>query len=80
VVKELKELGIESLYHYQCEEPQGEETVPTFYHQKNTEKAYHIDYVFVSSDLIQRCQLNFGAKEKWLPISDHMPLCVEISS
>jgi exodeoxyribonuclease-3 len=54
--------------------------MPTFYHQKNTEKAYHIDYVFVSSDLLQRCHLNFGAKEKWLPISDHMPLCMDISS
>ena len=80
VVKELKEIGIESLYHYQYEEAEGEETMPTFYHQRNTEKAYHIDYVFVSSDLIQRCQLNFDVKEKWLPISDHIPLCVEISS
>jgi len=80
VVKELKKLGIKSLYHYQYGEPQGEETVPTFYHQKNTGKAYHIDYIFVSSDLLHRCQLNFGAKENWLPISDHMPLCVEIKS
>jgi hypothetical protein len=42
VVDELKELGIQSLYHYQSDERQGEETTPTFYLHRKENKAYHI--------------------------------------
>ncbi|OIP98618.1 MAG: hypothetical protein AUK35_10295 [Zetaproteobacteria bacterium CG2_30_46_52] len=43
VVAELKQLGITSLYHQQKGEEQGQEKAATFFHQRNSSKAYHID-------------------------------------
>jgi exodeoxyribonuclease-3 len=77
VVEELKEIGIESLYHRQHNESQGKETNPTFFLQRNLDKPYHIDYVFASNDLLNNSRLSIGAKEEWLSISDHLPLCID---
>jgi endonuclease/exonuclease/phosphatase family metal-dependent hydrolase len=76
----LDEIGLESVYHHQYKEAQGEETTPTFFLHRNPSKSYHIDYVFASSDLLRMSRLEVGSCDKWLHISDHMPLCVEISS
>lgn len=80
VVEELEEIGFESLYHYQFNEPQGEETNPTFFLHRKSEKPYHIDYIFASIDLLKQCKLAVGSMEKWLSLSDHMPLCVDVRS
>ena len=47
VVNELREIGVESLYHHSNGEDQGCETNPTFYLYRKLERPYHIDYVFV---------------------------------
>jgi endonuclease/exonuclease/phosphatase family metal-dependent hydrolase len=78
VVEELKEIGVRSIYHHQFNEFQGEETKPTFYLHRNTDKPYHIDYAFASNDLYNKSSMTVGAKEEWLSISDHLPLCIEI--
>jgi len=80
VVDELAAIGIHSVYHYVYGESQGEESRPTFYHQKNINKPYHIDYVFSSSDLIDSMGLQVGAAVDWLSISDHVPLILSCSS
>lgn len=80
VVKELNEIGLQSIYHYQTGERQGSEKSPTFYLHRNKSKPYHIDYVFASSDLIDTCDLKIGNFEEWITSSDHMPLVVEIKS
>ncbi len=80
IIAELNEIGLDSLYHHQHKEAQGEETTPTFFLHRNLNKPYHIDYVFASSDLLRMSTLEVGASDKWLHISDHMPLSVEISS
>ena len=80
VVDELSEIGLNSLYHFQKKESQGSETQPTFYLQKNLSKSYHIDYCFVSDDLISNCQIEIGKIEQWVKISDHVPLIISISS
>tara|TARA_R110002126_G_scaffold133001_1_gene276949 strand:- start:103 stop:807 length:705 start_codon:yes stop_codon:yes gene_type:complete len=75
VVKELKEIGIESLYHKKRKERQGLETQPTFYLHRNLEKPYHIDYVFGSKEFVNDLKhIEIGEVEYWLKISDHLPI------
>lgn len=78
VVSELAEIGLNSLYHFSTNELQGKETRPTFYLQRNLNKPYHIDYVFVSKDLTQSAELVIGDTSDWLDLSDHMPLIITI--
>ena len=78
VVREFKEIGIESLYHKYWNEKQGQETKPTFFLQKNLEKAYHIDYEFGSMDFQKNLKnLEIGDVTQWIMISDHMPIICE---
>jgi len=80
VVRELKEIKIESLYHrHFVGEEQGKELQPTFYLHKNPTKPYHIDYIFSSEDFIKSFKhISIGASDKWLNKSDHMPVCCEV--
>ena len=80
VIEELKDIGIESIYHYQKNELQGQETIPTFFLHKKLSKPYHIDYAFCSDNLLLLSKLEIGKKEDWLSISDHVPLILNISS
>ncbi len=77
VVEELDDLNFKSLYHFQNSEEQGEEKIPTFYHQKKIEKPYHIDFCFASSEFINS-KLEIGKVEKWMEFSDHMPLTIDL--
>lgn len=79
VVRELQEIGIYSLYHHQNRQLQGAETQPTFYMYRKLSKPYHIDYVFLSDDLLASSHLEVGKPETWLALSDHMPLKVDIT-
>jgi len=79
VVNELDDVGLNSLYHVQNNEGQGEETKPTFYLQRKLEKPYHIDYVFCSTNLMEKSKLALGDREEWLEFSDHMPLMLELN-
>jgi exonuclease III len=78
VVAELAELGLRSLYHEKRAETQGAELEPTFFLQRDINKPYHIDYSFISSELLACAELTLGRPTDWLSLSDHMPLAVEI--
>ncbi len=78
VIAELKAIGISSLYHKQFNERQGEESSPTFYLHRRVEKPYHIDYAFLSSDLINKSKLSVGKRNDWIGVSDHMPLSIVV--
>lgn len=80
VVKQLADLGLQSLYHHQSAEPQGKETTPTFFMHRNIEKPYHIDYAFLSQELLQSAALQIGMSQNWMEHSDHMPLIVDLPS
>ncbi len=79
-INELAAINIQSLYHHQTSEAQGQETQPTFYLHRKEAKPYHIDYVFMSSNLLQHSKIELGKINNWLSVSDHMPLCATISS
>lgn len=79
-INELAAINIKSLYHHQTGEAQGQETQPTFYLHRKEAKPYHIDYVFMSGNLLQHSKIELGKINNWLSVSDHMPLCATISS
>ena len=78
VIRELQHLNMHSLYHYLYNVDQGSESEPTFFHQKSINKPYHIDYAFVSGDLIDSAELEIGKPSDWLVVSDHMPLILRL--
>lgn len=45
---------------------------------RNLEKSHHIDYAFLSNDLLQTANISIGNPSKWLQFSDHMPVLVDI--
>ncbi|MDH3355507.1 MAG: endonuclease/exonuclease/phosphatase family protein [Chromatiales bacterium] len=80
VVRELDEIGFESLYHFVSGEAQGKESSPTLYLYRKTDRPYHIDYVFVPSEVLAGSRLKVGVHGEWLEYSDHMPVIFEVPS
>lgn len=75
VVNYLKEIGLESVYHYLNKEEQGKETISTFYLYKHLDRPYHIDYCFANPNIIKDFKI---LNDDWLQYSDHIPLVLEI--
>lgn len=78
VVAELEAQGLQSLYHRVFREVQGKETRPTFFLYRHLDRPYHIDHVFVSSDLMEQSYLHIGEHADWIKHSDHMPITVSL--
>jgi exonuclease III len=78
VVDGLGQLGIKSLYHAWNSVAQGEEKDATFFLYRNTEKPYHIDYMFGSTAFLDNLNnIEIGDTETWLKLSDHLPVLAE---
>lgn len=78
-VKELENLYIYSVYHKLFNEQQGQESLNTFYLQKNVSKGYHIDYVFASEKYFNKnTKLIIEDIKNWIDISDHVPILFEV--
>jgi hypothetical protein len=78
VVELLKEIGIESAYHYYFNEEQGKETRPTHYFRKDQSSPFHIDYLFASDSLLNRLShIEVGSYERWIKHSDHTQISAE---
>lgn len=80
VVQQLKNIGLHSLYHHYQNEEQGRETTPTFYLYRKPERPYHIDYAFLSQKLLASASIKLGSAMQWLPVSDHMPLEINLET
>jgi endonuclease/exonuclease/phosphatase family metal-dependent hydrolase len=76
LVEKLHGLGLDSLYHAQTKELEGAETTPTLYMYRNPEKGYHIDFVFMTENMLAGSTMEIGKPEEWLMQSDHMPIFV----
>lgn len=76
VVKELKELGLTSAYHFVYSENQGKETQQTFYLYRHKDKGYHIDYAFADTSKVK--SFHIDDNDFWLDCSDHKPIILEI--
>ena len=78
VVNELMELDIVSFYHKWTGEQQGKESSPTSYFQRNPSRPYHIDYIFGAKIFAEQTRaVEVGHADKWLHLSDHMPIFCE---
>ncbi len=79
VVKRLEEKGIYSSYHQHFKQVQGKERHPTLYMYRHKDKPYHIDYCFMSADMIDKLQsVKIGGYDFWARYSDHVPVIVNI--
>ena len=80
VVLSLEKFGIKSAYHKFNNEEFGKETQPTLFMYRKKDKPYHIDYCFLSNNLIGGLQnIQVGSFDDWSEYSDHVPLIVDIS-
>jgi len=78
LVDRLAHLDYESAWHHQTDECHGAESRPTFYMYRRPERTWHLDYAFVTRDLLASSRIELGAPETWLPWSDHLPLIVDL--
>jgi len=81
VVKYLEERDIHSAYHVHHRQTQGFEQHPTFYLYKHENKPYHLDYCFISKNLLKRLQsVEVGEHAYWTQFSDHVPVIVTFNT
>ena len=75
VVEQLREKGIEDIYHHLTGEKQGHEKCPTFFSAKHLEWPYHIDHCFSNPKNVSSMKIH--TRYDWLNKSDHLPLEIE---
>jgi endonuclease/exonuclease/phosphatase family metal-dependent hydrolase len=73
-VRELSNMGIESVYHALNKIEQGKELDKTFFLHRNLNKPYHIDYIFSPLAFLKNSQFKIGTYHDWIIESDHMPV------
>ena len=70
--EKLESIGLTSSYHKVTSDDYGEEKQGTFYHTKNIQKQYHIDYIYTKA--LGSKKLDIGSYSDWIKLSDHVPL------
>lgn len=75
ISSELEQRNFESVYHKNFFETYGDESNYTFFHQRNHQKKFHIDYIFSKGLILRSCDV--GSYEKWSGFSDHVPITAE---
>jgi endonuclease/exonuclease/phosphatase family metal-dependent hydrolase len=77
ILAALADVGLVSAYHRFHGVEHGREMHPTYRHQRNPSKPWHIDFCFVPVgwDVVG---VDVPHSEEWTARSDHLPLCVEV--
>ena len=81
VVKTWEELGLVSAYHHFFDVRMGDESRPTFFDERNSQKGWHIDYVLIHQDQLHRLRnVELGDYWEWVDSrqSDHVPLIIDL--
>jgi len=79
VVKYLDKFKICSVYHRVNNEEQGKESLNTFFMHRNENKGYHIDYCFLSYELLDKIvSFEIGKYNDWKGLSDHCPIILDL--
>jgi exonuclease III len=80
LVDKLRLKQIKSVYHHHFDQKQGSELHPTFNLYKNIDKPYHLDYCFVSQDIMSTLTgMQIGGYDDWRKHSDHLPLIIDFN-
>ncbi len=79
ILAALKDCGLVSAYHAFHDVAHGHEAHPTYRHQRNVTKPWHIDFCFVPAAWIQHVRsVELFDGDEWPKKSDHLPLSVEL--
>ncbi|GAB2807776.1 exonuclease/endonuclease/phosphatase family protein [Ferruginibacter profundus] len=80
VVQHLAAKNIYSVYHTYFLQEQGKESHPTHYLYRHQNKPYHLDYCFVSGNMLNNLQsVEVGDYKFWKQYSDHVPVIIHFS-
>ena len=71
-------LGLSSVYHHMSGEDHGKESHPTYFRHHKSSNPFHIDYCFVSADLLPSASLGIHRGPVRCSQSDHVPLVLDI--
>jgi endonuclease/exonuclease/phosphatase family protein len=79
IVHALADIGLVSAYHAFHRVEHGDETHPTYHHQRKPSQPWHIDFCFVpacwAANLVS---VEILDGKRWATRSDHLPLKVDI--
>lgn len=79
LVELLNSKNIFSSYHHFHNQIQGKEKDSTLFMHRKLDRPYHIDYCFLSQNLIDKVKnVEIGAYDDWTKFSDHNPLIVNM--
>jgi len=79
IVAAFADHGLVSAYHAFHQVEHGEETHPTYLHQRNASKPWHIDFCFVPVDwVVNLVHVELLNGNAWTTTSDHLPLMVDV--
>lgn len=74
IAAKFEELGLCSAYHTKTGDVHGQETQPTYFHQYNRQKPFHIDYLFFPLLWRSLGPVTVGSYDDYSALSDHRPL------
>jgi len=76
----LREKGLVDAYNHVTGEAQGEETLATFYQWRHEDKPFHLDRAYVSPQRLRSFAVVPRSEHgRWLELSDHMPIVLDIA-
>ncbi len=74
------EFSLVSAYHGYTGEVPGQETRPTYYHQRDEDQPFHIDYCFIPETWSSRVgSVDVATFEAYRGKSDHRPMTVDLT-